>query len=146
MAGRIADEIQNKTELHPTTELILNVYRTSAALHEWTTTALEPVDLRPEEYNILRILRGAEPDGHARAEIERRMLSGTDRLTTSLHRLKSRNLVEGVFQVRITADGLKVLSQVDGLLDSTLQERMKAIPPTQLKAAITVLEQLRQVL
>lgn len=143
MSGRIAQEIENSKPIPLPVELVLNVYRTAAALNEWTAQLLEPFDLRPEEYNILRILRGAGPEGHPRAEVERRMLQSTDRLSSALHRLKTRGAVDGVFTVRITEAGMELLAGTDGVIDRAMQERMGSMPEAQLRAAIEVLESVR---
>lgn len=143
MSGRIAQEIENSKPIPLPVELVLNVYRTAVALNEWTARLLEPFDLRPEEYNILRILRGAGPEGHPRAEVERRMLQSADRLSAALHRLKTRGAVDGVFTVRITEAGMELLASTDGVIDRAMEERMGSVPEARLRAAIEVLESIR---
>ena len=46
-------------------------------------------------FNILRILRGAGPDGHPASEVRKRMIHDTERFPALIHGLRSRGLVGG---------------------------------------------------
>ena len=86
---------------------------------------------RPQ-YNVLRILRGVHPEGHARCEIARRMVDRAPDVTRLVDRLQAAGLVKrkrGRSDQRqamtcITAKGLKLLetmhpeieAHVDGLV------------------------------
>ncbi len=69
------------------------------------------------QYNVLRILRGVHPEGHARCEIACRMLDRASDITRLVDRLQARRLVKrsrGSEDQRqavtvITAKGLKLL-------------------------------------
>ena len=82
------------------------------------------------QYNVLRILRGAHPDGHPRYEIARRMLDRAPDVTRIIDRLAEKKLVERVrgasdrrhSVTRITREGLKLLERID-------PEMVKAFTP-----------------
>ena len=91
MARQIERELQLSTPLQSLArELTLNVYRTDLVLTSALEEALRPAHLHVDEYNVLRILRGAGADGHERGEIQRRMVHAADGLLAIFHRLKSR--------------------------------------------------------
>src|SRR5437868_14686048 len=73
------------------------------------------------QYNVLRILRGAHPDGHPRYEIAARMLDRAPDVTRIIDRLSEKGLVardRGAEDrrhsvTRITRDGLTLLETLD---------------------------------
>jgi len=77
------------------------------------------------QYNVLRILRGAYPGGHARCEIACRMLDRAPDITRLVDRLQARKLVKrsrGSEDQRqavtvITARGLKLLDTMQPRID-----------------------------
>ena len=96
MAHSIEQEIHISRPIEsPARELTLNIFRTEQYLTERLQEVLQPADLRLDEYNVLRILRGAGDAGHQRTEIERRMVHDPERLLALLHKLKSRGFIQG---------------------------------------------------
>jgi DNA-binding MarR family transcriptional regulator len=73
------------------------------------------------QYNVLRILRGAEPDGLPCSSISERMISHDPDMTRLLDRMEKRNLItrqrqsddRRVVKTRITSAGLEVLKKLD---------------------------------
>src|SRR5688572_15854904 len=81
MSHSIEREIHISTPLPSLArELSLNIFRTDQFLTQKLQEVLRPADLRLDEYNVLRILRGAGTTGHQRADIEQRMVHDPDRL------------------------------------------------------------------
>ena len=73
---------QLRTEIHQTKpfasleeEVFLNLHRTADALLHGLEAALKPVGLSASQYNVLRILRGAEAEGLACREVAERMVT-----------------------------------------------------------------------
>ena len=124
-------------------ELSLNIFRTDQFLSARLLEVLKPADVRLDEYNVLRILRGAGEAGHQRADIEQRMVHEPDRLLALLHKLKSRGLIEGGLRLNITAAGRELLSTLDGPFEGMLEERIGWIDAEKLRTAIEVLEAIR---
>src|SRR5260370_4171804 len=72
------------------------------------------------QYNVLRILRGAEPDGLACSTISERMISHDPDMTRLLDRMEKRNLItrqrqsddRRAVKTRITSAGLELLKRL----------------------------------
>ena len=73
------------------------------------------------QYNVLRILRGAEPEGLPCSSISERMISHDPDMTRLLDRMEKRNLItrqrqsddRRVVKTRITRGGLETLKRLD---------------------------------
>ena len=88
-------------------------------LNEIMDRICEEYGITRPQYNVLRILRGVHPEGHARNEIACRMVDRASDITRLVDRLQARGLVKrsrGNHDQRqavtgITAKGLKLLEQ-----------------------------------
>lgn len=127
----------------PARELILNIFRTDQHLTQRLQEVLRPADLRLDEYNVLRILRGAGDAGHLRTDIEQRMVHDPERLLALLHKLKTRGLIEGSMRLNITPAGQTLLGTLDGPFEGTINAAISWIPEEKLRTAIEVLESIR---
>lgn len=86
-----------------------------------------------DQYNVLRILRGAHPGGYARGEIGRRLMRRSPDVTRLLDRLVRQGLVareqgeedRRISLARITPEGLELLQRLDPEMEA-LMERMIA--------------------
>src|ERR1041385_1886715 len=84
-------------------------------------TVCTPFDLTGQQYNVLRILRGAEPDGLATLTIAERVIERTPGITRMIDRLEAKGLVGREIRphdrrcvyCRITRKGLKLLKLLD---------------------------------
>src|SRR5918992_25961 len=85
-----------------------------------------PFDITGQQYNVLRILRGAEPEGLPTLTIAERMIERTPGITRMVDRLESKGLVwreirpddRRCVYCRISEKGLKLLQ----LLDEPVEE------------------------
>ena len=82
---------------------------------------LKPHGISPTQYNALRILRGAGPDGLPCTQIGERMFTHDPDITRLVDRLAKRKLVarvrdskdRRVVRARITSEGLDLLAELD---------------------------------
>jgi len=82
---------------------------------------LKSKGLTGAQYNVLRILRGAEPQGLACSSIAERMISHDPDMTRLLDRMERRRLItrqrqsddRRVVKTRITRSGLELLKRLD---------------------------------
>ena len=82
---------------------------------------LKSKGLTGAQYNVLRILRGAEPDGLPCSSIGERMISHDPDMTRLLDRMEKRSLItrqrqsddRRVVKARITSPGLELLKRLD---------------------------------
>ena len=152
-AKSLKDEIQqtgpfDSLEL----EAMLNVHRTADQLQRVFQQTLKPYDLTGSQYNVLRILRGAGPEGSPCSEIGNRMVSHDPDITRLLDRLSHRKLIRRhrserdrrVVIASITADGLDLLKELDPIVKK--QGRLMAghLSRQKLETLIALLEELRE--
>jgi DNA-binding MarR family transcriptional regulator len=102
-------------------EVLVNVMRTAQVLMRKEAEFFKGYELTPSQFNVLRILRGAEPDGLICREISERMIAFDPDMTKLLDRLEARGFINRdrqqkdrrVITVRITEGGLALLKTVD---------------------------------
>lgn len=144
----LAAEIkQRKPFESPEHEAYLNLVRTAGALARREAALLKGYDLTPAQFNVLRILRGAEPDGLICREIGERLLAFDPDVTKLLDRLEARGLVtrarqprdRRVIVARMTPDGLKMLQKVDKPMLDLVIALLGHLGARKLKALSTLL-------
>src|SRR5687767_15720741 len=104
-------------------EAQLNVVRTASLLVDSFEQMLRPYAITATQYNVLRILRGAEPDGLCRNELRDRMLTRMPDVTRLLDRMEDAGLVERardtkdrrLVTTRITKKATQLLATLDPL-------------------------------
>lgn len=105
----------------PEEEVYINLLRTAEALTWGVSETLKVADLTPAQYNVLRILRGAIPEGATCGQISERMVTKDSDITRLLERLDARGLITRArdgqdrrfITVRITQEGLSLLAGLD---------------------------------
>ena len=104
----------------PEEAAFLDLLRTTDILSRGLVALLKAEDLSANQYNVLRILRGA-PAGLPCGEIASRMITRDPDITRLLDRLEKRSLISRcretrdrrMVMARITPDGLKLLARLD---------------------------------
>jgi DNA-binding MarR family transcriptional regulator len=102
------------------------------------------------QYNVLRILRGAEPEGLGCSSIGERMISHDPDMTRLLDRMEKRFLItrqrqkddRRVVKTRITPEGLTLLKRLDQPIRELHKRQFRHIAAGQLKALIETLDQI----
>ncbi|MBZ5663037.1 MAG: MarR family transcriptional regulator [Acidobacteriia bacterium] len=132
-------------------EAFLSLMRTASALQTQIEAFLKEFGLTGTQYNALRILRGAGPEGLPCREIGERMITHDPDITRLLNRLEDRGFVERtrdkhdrrVIYGKITATGLKLLKEMDGPIEKHSREMLKHVGQEKLKQLIDLLEMVR---
>lgn len=132
-------------------EAYLAILRTADALQAVTERKLKEFGLTGTQYNALRILRGAGPDGLPCSEIGERMITRDPDITRLLSRLEKRGLAERVrgkqdrrvIYGRITSAGLKLLREMDAPVSKHSREILRHVGQAKLKMLIDLLELVR---
>jgi DNA-binding MarR family transcriptional regulator len=143
MAKLLTELKQNKPFETLEDEVFINVIRTAEVFNRKQTEFLKGYELTPSQFNVLRILRGAEPDGLICREIGERMVAFDPDVTKLLDRLEIRGLVarerqqkdRRVIIVRISEEGLRLLEKIDrpildfanGLLSHLGEKKLRAL-------------------
>jgi DNA-binding MarR family transcriptional regulator len=133
-------------------EALLNLMRTSDFLHRAFQHSARAWGVTSTQYNVLRILRGAQPAGLTCAEIGSRMITAEPDITRILARLKQRKLIlqhrdardRRVVRTRISAAGLELLRAMDPVIRSLPAKLLGHIPPAELSRLIRLLELARK--
>ena len=122
MPSTLRDELKQTRPFHSIEqEALLSVVRTSAALMDRFELFLRPYGITSTQYNVLRILRGSEPEGLCRNELRDRMLTRMPDVTRLLDRMEESGLVERardnedrrMVSTRITKKALELLTTLD---------------------------------
>ena len=116
----------------PMQEALLGLLVAAHTLNDLMDELCEMHRITRPQYNVLRILRGVHPQGHARCEIARRMIDRAPDVTRLVDRLQARGLVKrsrGNDDQRqavtsITAKGLKLLARMQPEIDATVGARL----------------------
>jgi DNA-binding MarR family transcriptional regulator len=132
-------------------EAQLNVVRTASLLIDSFEQMLRPYGITATQYNVLRILRGAEPDGLCRNELRDRMLTRMPDVTRLLDRMEDAKLVarardtedRRLVSTRITPKGLRLLDELDEAVTQEHMRRFHHLNKTQLKSLIELLNAVR---
>jgi MarR family transcriptional regulator, organic hydroperoxide resistance regulator len=101
------------------------------------------------QYNVLRILRGAEPAGLPCNRISDRMISHDPDMTRLLDRMEKRGLItrerqaddRRVVRTRITAAGLDILKKLDAPVQELHRRQFRNLAAARLKSLATALEE-----
>jgi DNA-binding MarR family transcriptional regulator len=133
-------------------EVFLHIQRTAEALMWGVMEALKPAGLTPTQYNVLRILRGAGAEGLACREIAERMVNRDPDITRLLDRLEGQKLVKRsrekkdrrVVMTYITAEGLRVLKELDGPMAELHERQLGHLKEQHLQNLAGLLENARR--
>ena len=133
-------------------EAFLSVLRTAAVLTDELEQVLKPAGLSLAQYNVLRILRGAEPHGLCRNEVRDRTLTRMPDMTRLLDRMEKAGLVDRtrsqtdrrLVTTRITGRALRLLNLVEGAVVEKHRDRFGHLSKSEMRGLIGVLDRVRQ--
>jgi DNA-binding MarR family transcriptional regulator len=102
------------------------------------------------QYNVLRILRGAEPDGLACSTISERMISHDPDMTRLLDRMDKRELIirqrqsddRRVVKVKVTSGGLELLKRLEAPIHELHKRQFAHMGAGRVKVLADLLEEI----
>src|SRR6202163_4454467 len=132
-------------------QTFIALQKTADALGQEAGQLLKANGLTGAQYNVLRILRGAEPAGLACNDIGERMISHDPDMTRLLDRMEKRGMItrqrqtddRRVVKTRITSDGLGILKRLDQPVRELHKRQFQRIPAARLKILAELLEEIR---
>ncbi len=148
---KLEDELkQTKPFKNELQKLVLNIGVTNCWLNASFSELLKPYDLSPQQYNVLRILKGKHPDAYCNQEITQRMIDKSSNSTRIVDKLLDKNLVLRVedkkdrrlVNISITVAGLKLLDEIE-VVQSANQNRFKNFDEAKAKLMNEWLDELR---
>jgi len=153
MVTTLRDDIKQKKPFRSLYEEAgLNVVRTAAVLNDALELVLKPHGISAAQYNVLRILRGAEPGGLCRNEVRDRMLTRMPDMTRLLDRMEAAGLVKRsreeedrrIVLTRITKQGLKLVDELDGPMGRMNKSMLGHLTDSELRSLSDLLTLARQ--
>ncbi len=133
-------------------EVFLNLLRSSDCLNRAFQRRTRGYGVTSTQYNVLRILRGAQPEGLTCASIGRRMITAEPDITRLLNRLKAQRLVRQhrdrhdrrVVWTQITETGLELLASMDPVIERAPADMLGHMRPQELSELSRLLELARK--
>lgn len=133
-------------------EAALSVLKTADVIRRDVTKQLESYDLTAQQYNVLRILRGAGKEGLPTLSIGERLIEETPGMTRLLDRLEAKGLVrrERCEQDRrqvlcyLTAEGTALLARLDPAVGETEKTLAGRLTESEAETLVELLEKLRK--
>lgn len=133
-------------------EALLNLLRSSDCLQRAVHLKTRDWGLTSTQYNVLRILRGAQPDGLTCSAIGARMIAAEPDITRLLARLKALKLIRQhrdrqdrrVVWTQISNTGMELLRKMDPVIQRVPVELLGHIDRADLIELIRLLESARQ--
>ena len=130
----------------------VSLLRTTDRLKAYFETLVAPFDITGQQYNVLRILRGAEPEGLPTLTIAERMIERTPGITRMIDRLETKELVRRenwpddrrCVYCRITEKGLNLLELLDEPVEEADRVVFRGLNETELEQLTALLEKARK--
>ncbi|MBK5278227.1 MAG: MarR family transcriptional regulator [Bacteroidia bacterium] len=102
-------------------KVAVNILYTSSWLHNLNADRLKAYDITPEQFNVLRILRGSHPKALMLADVTCRMIDKSSNATRLVEKLRLKGLVRREIcpgnrrqvDISITSKGLEILTKTD---------------------------------
>jgi MarR family transcriptional regulator, organic hydroperoxide resistance regulator len=132
-------------------EATVAILRTADVARRRLTSAIEPYGITVQQYNVLRILRGAQPDPLPTLEIGERLIERVPGVTRLLDRLEEKGLVRRqrctddrrLVHCWITEEGLDLLASTDALSAEADEAIVQALDAAEVELLIDLLERVR---
>ena len=134
----------------PEERLFLALLRAADALGQQAEQLVKSASLTGTQYNVLRILRGAQPGGLACSAIGDRMISHDPDMTRLLDRMEKRGLIRRerqkddrrVVKTHITSQGLELLKPLDHPMRELHKQQFRHMPAKRVKNLSVLLEEI----
>jgi DNA-binding MarR family transcriptional regulator len=132
-------------------EAVVSILRTANYLRTFCSPIFDLHNITPQQYNVLRILRGAGLEGLPTLEIAERMIEHAPGITRLLDRLEAKKLVRrerpsgNRRQVLcyVTKTGLDLVRELDGPMQEQAVEALRSFKKSEIDELIRLLERAR---
>jgi DNA-binding MarR family transcriptional regulator len=152
MAGLKLEIVQSRPFFSAEEEALLNLLRTSDCLNRAFHRKTRDWGVTSTQYNVLRILRGAQPQGLTCSAIGSRMITAEPDITRLLARLKALKLIRQqrdrqdrrVLWTQISESGLELLREMDPVIERVPGELLGHLSGAELSELTRLLELARK--
>lgn len=147
----LEDDIKQEKFENEYHKMAVNILFSAGWLHNLNSIRFKPFDVTPEQYNVLRILRGSHPKQLMLAEITSRMIDKNSNATRLVEKLRQKGLVKREIcetnrrqvDIFITDKGLSLLSKIDKTSEEWLKT-LKAVSRQEAQELNRILDKLRE--
>lgn len=152
-ASRLQRELRQTRPFRSLTHVaFLSLLRTADVARSRFSELFEGEGVTLQQYNVLRILRGAGQEGLPTLEIGARMIERTPGVTRIVDRLERKGLVRRERHAadrrqvwcRITPSGLALLARLDEPVAAADEAFFEGVGEAELRALVDTLDQLRE--
>ena len=131
-------------------QVFVAILKTADTLAGQAEQLMKASGLTGAQYNVLRILRGAGPEGLPCNGISERMISRDPDMTRMLDRMESRQWItrerqtedRRVVKARITDEGLKLLKKMDAPVRELHKQQFAHMSPARQKTLLELVNEL----
>lgn len=131
-------------------KMAVNILFTGGWIHNINASRLKPLGITPEQYNVLRILRGCHPMAMMLADITCRMIDKSSNATRLVEKLRQKDLLRREIcehnrrqvDISITDKGLALLGKIDADAESWM-ETLKNVNKSEAHELNRILDKLR---
>ena len=151
--GTVQSEIkQRRAFASPRQEATVALMRTADVGRRLMSVVLDSHEVTVQQYNVLRILRGAGPEGLPTLEIAERMIEQTPGITRLIDRLLEKRLVarrresedRRCVYCSISKAGLTLLASLDGPVMEAGDAALASLSSKEVEQLVELLDRARQ--
>ena len=132
-------------------EAVVALMRTADLVRRQMTALVEPHGITLQQYNVLRILRGAGDEGVPTLDVSERMIEQAPGVTRLLDRLEAKELIRRQRCEKdrrqhlcwIAPKGLALLEKIDATTSRAHEDSLKGLRPKERAAFIRMLDAIR---
>ena len=148
----LREELKQTRPFHsPAHEAVVSVLRTAAMVQRQLALVVEPSGVTLQQYNVLRILRGAGDEGLPTLAIRDRMIEEAAGITRLLDKLERAGHVvrerctpdRRQVLCRITPAGLEVLAKLDAPVSAVNDAAVRTLEPSEQAKLVELLGAVR---
>ncbi|TPV35443.1 MarR family transcriptional regulator [Paucihalobacter ruber] len=148
---QLEDILKTKQPMPLSRKTVLNVFHLNSIIKDKLLLSLKPYDLSIEQFNVLRILRGQKGQPVNLQDIQDRMINKMSNTTRLVDKLIIKGYVERFVcennrrkvEIFITETGLKLLKNLDPVVDETEKSITAALNAEELKILNTLINKLK---
>lgn len=142
---------QTKPFASAAAEAIVSLFLTVDRVREVAHGPLGDHGLSGEQYNVLRILRGAGAEGLPTYQVVGRMVARAPNITRLTDKLQEKGLLRRirsredrrVTRLVVTEEGLRILAELEGPIDRSTRRAMEGLAPDEIGNLLELLEKVR---
>ncbi len=148
---KIEQEINQKKFNNVFQKAHINILFTASWLSQNSAHLLRPLNISWQQFNILRILRGMQPEPATVKLLTERMIDKMSNASRLVDKLKKKSLVDRVpcpedrrrVNIYITKEGLELLEKASHLMEHDLQDRIGHLTEEEAEELNSLLDKIR---